>query len=69
MILQAFMDRLPLVAIGGIDAARAGEAVAAGAAGVAVVSAVMAAADPRAAARAIRESVDAALAARTEEGR
>ncbi|NHC44683.1 thiamine phosphate synthase [Motilibacter aurantiacus] len=61
-------NRLPVVAIGGIDAARAGEAVTAGAAGVAVVSAVMAAADPRAAARAVRESVDAALAAR-EEGR
>nr|WP_196791809.1 thiamine phosphate synthase [Motilibacter deserti] len=59
-------NRLPVVGIGGIDAARAGEVVAAGAAGVAVVSAVMAAADPRAAARAIRESVDAALAGRAE---
>jgi len=55
---------LPVVAIGGIDAARAGEAVRAGAAGVAVVSAVMASNDPRAAARALREAVDEALAER-----
>lgn len=55
---------LPVVAIGGIDAARASEAVRAGAAGVAVVSAILTAADPRAAARALRESVDDALSAR-----
>ncbi|MDI3317618.1 MAG: thiamine phosphate synthase [Bacillota bacterium] len=44
--------RLPVVAIGGVDAGRAREARAAGAAGVAVISAVMAAPDP---ARAVRE--------------
>ena len=41
---------LPLFAIGGIDAARAADARAAGADGVAVIRAVLAAADPRAAA-------------------
>lgn len=41
---------LPCVAIGGIDATNAHQAVAAGAAGVAVVSAICAAPDPRAAA-------------------
>lgn len=48
--------RLPVVAIGGIDAMAAAEAVAAGAAGVAVVASVVAARDPRAAAAAIRAS-------------
>ena len=41
----------PLIAIGGIDAARAAQALAAGAAGVAVISAVAAADDPEAAIR------------------
>jgi thiamine-phosphate pyrophosphorylase len=44
---------LPLVAIGGIDAGRAGALRAAGAAGAAVISAVADAGDPRAAARAL----------------
>jgi len=44
---------LPLVAIGGIDAARAAEVRAAGAAGIAVISAVAGAGDPVAAARAL----------------
>lgn len=44
---------LPLVAIGGIDAARAADVFAAGADGIAVVSAICAAADPRAAAAAL----------------
>jgi thiamine-phosphate pyrophosphorylase len=47
---------LPLVAIGGIDARGAREAIAAGARGVAVISAVADAADPQAA---TRELVDA----------
>ena len=51
---------LPLVAIGGIDAGNAGAAVAHGADGVAVVSAICAAADPEAAARDIRQAVEAA---------
>ena len=52
---------LPVVGIGGIDAVRAGEVVRAGGAGVAVVSAVVAVADPRAAARALRLAVDQAM--------
>ncbi len=49
--------RLPLVAIGGIQAENAGAVMQAGADGVAVVSAIMAAADPCAAARALRQQV------------
>jgi thiamine-phosphate pyrophosphorylase len=45
---------LPLVAIGGIHAGNAAEVTAAGADGLAVVSAIMAAADPCAAAKALR---------------
>jgi thiamine-phosphate pyrophosphorylase len=47
----------PLVAIGGIDAGNAASVMAAGAAGVAVISAVAAAADPEAAARALARAV------------
>lgn len=54
--------RMPAVAIGGLSAATAGEAVRAGAAGVAVVSAVCAAADPEAAAREIARAVREARA-------
>ncbi len=53
---------VPVVAIGGIHAGNAGGLVRAGAAGVAVVSAVMSAADPEAAARELRSVVDAARA-------
>ncbi|HSL12057.1 MAG TPA: thiamine phosphate synthase [Actinomycetota bacterium] len=53
---------LPVVAIGGIDAANVADAIAAGAAGVAVVSAVAAADDPVSAVRELRAAVDAALA-------
>ncbi|MDI3299348.1 MAG: thiamine phosphate synthase [Bacillota bacterium] len=53
------VTRLPVVAIGGVDARRAREARAAGAAGVAVISAVMAAPDP---ARAVRELLAAGRA-------
>jgi len=49
--------RLPLVAIGGIHAGNAAEVMAAGADGIAVVSAIMAAADPRAAAQALRATI------------
>ena len=51
---------VPVVAIGGITAETAGALVAAGAAGVAVVSAVCAAADPEAAARVVRRAVERA---------
>lgn len=48
---------LPLVAIGGIDATNAADAIRAGADGVAVVSAVVAARDPRAAASVLKNVV------------
>lgn len=51
---------IPVVGIGGIRAENAGEVIRAGAAGVAVVSAVMAAADPEAATRQLREAVERA---------
>jgi thiamine-phosphate pyrophosphorylase len=50
---------IPVVAIGGIDASNVGAVIDAGAGGVAVVSAILAAADPAAAARALRERIDA----------
>jgi len=54
----------PAVAIGGISLANAAQAIAAGADGIAVVSAICAAADPRSATVALRTIVDAALTAR-----
>ncbi len=51
--------RVPLVAIGGIHAGNAAEVIRAGADGVAVVSAVMAAEDPRAAAAGLLRAVTA----------
>lgn len=53
--------RLPVVAIGGIDADSAPRVVAAGAAGVAVISAVVARPDVAAAAADLRAAVDKAL--------
>jgi thiamine-phosphate pyrophosphorylase len=55
--------RIPWVAIGGIDAAGAAAVLAAGARAVAVVRAVSAAADPRAAARELHAAVAAAVVA------
>ena len=55
--------RLPVVAIGGIHAGNAGEVLRAGAAGVAVVSALMSAPDPARAARELRRIVRDARAA------
>ncbi|MDD8024873.1 MAG: thiamine phosphate synthase [Acidobacteriota bacterium] len=49
---------LPLVAIGGISAANAAAVLEAGADGLAVVSAIMAAADPEGAARGLRMLID-----------
>ena len=54
-------SELPIVAIGGLNAGNAGEAIRAGAQGVAVVSAICAASDPR---RATRELADVVRAAR-----
>ena len=48
--------RIPLVAIGGINLSNARQVIDAGASGVAVVSAIMAAASPRLAAEAIRRA-------------
>jgi thiamine-phosphate pyrophosphorylase len=53
-----------LLAQGGIEGARAGEAVRAGAHGVAVTGAILAAPDPAAAAAALRATLDAAARAR-----
>ncbi len=55
---------LPVAGIAGIDAGNAGEVIAAGANGVAVISALSLAPDPAAAARRLRAVVDAALAKR-----
>ena len=60
----AALVELPLVAIAGITRDTAAEVVAAGVGGIAVVSAVCAAPDPRAAAAELRAIVDRALAER-----
>jgi thiamine-phosphate pyrophosphorylase len=57
--VRALTD-LPIVAIGGLTAGTAGEAVRAGATGVAVISAIVSADDPALAAQQIRQAVDAA---------
>jgi thiamine-phosphate pyrophosphorylase len=54
------LSDLPLIAIGGIGAGNAADAIRAGADGIAVVSAIMAAADPEPAARELRAVIDAA---------
>ena len=59
--LRGFLG-IPLVAIGGVTAGNAAALIAAGADGVAVVSAICGAADPQAAARAIRRAVEEARA-------
>jgi thiamine-phosphate pyrophosphorylase len=59
--------KFPLCAIAGIDAGNAGAAIAAGADGVAVISALSLAEDPQAAARVLRSTVDHALAQRTRQ--
>jgi thiamine-phosphate pyrophosphorylase len=56
--------RLPLAGIAGIDATNAGEVIAAGADGIAVISALSLAPDPAAAALTLRGIVDAMLAKR-----
>ena len=56
--------RLPVLGIGGITAANAPGVIAAGATGVAVVTSVLAAADPRGAARALCDAVQHAWAGR-----
>jgi thiamine-phosphate pyrophosphorylase len=58
--LASHCEALPLIAIGGIDAAGARAARAAGADGVAVISAVAAASDPLAAVRELAAALEAA---------
>lgn len=59
--LFAAKPDLPVGAIAGINAQRAGEVVAVGADGVAVISAIFAAVDPAAATRELQSCVDSAL--------
>ncbi len=56
------LGSLPAVAIGGVTASNAAEAIRGGAAGVAVISAIFGAADPEQAARELRQIIDLALA-------
>jgi thiamine-phosphate pyrophosphorylase len=63
-VLRYRIGNFPTCAIAGITAANAGAAIAAGADGVAVISALSGAPDPRAAAHELRQVVDAALSAR-----
>jgi thiamine-phosphate pyrophosphorylase len=62
--LRRRAPQLPLVGIAGIDAGNAAAVIAAGADGVAVISALSLAPDPAAAARALRGIVDTMLAKR-----
>jgi len=62
------VTRLPVVAIGGIAPGRAAPCIAAGAAGVAVITAVTLAADVEDATRALRHEVEAARGGRRAEG-
>ena len=57
--VRALTD-LPIVAIGGIEASNAALAIAAGATGVSVISAIVGADDPESAARILRKAVDSA---------
>ncbi len=63
-VLRARAPEFPVGAIAGIDATNAGEVVAAGADGVAVISALSLAPDPAAAARRLRGIVDGSLSGR-----
>jgi thiamine-phosphate pyrophosphorylase len=60
-IFRRRAPKFPLCGIAGIDASNAGDTIAAGAAGVAVISALSLARDPRAAARELRGIVDTAI--------
>ncbi len=59
--MHARAPHLPAGAIAGIDESNAAAAIAAGADGIAVISALSLAAEPRAAARRLRAIVDAAM--------
>jgi thiamine-phosphate pyrophosphorylase len=62
--VRARDPKRPIAAIAGIDRTNAGDVIAAGADGIAVISALSTASDPAAAARALRAVVDQALARR-----
>ncbi len=62
--LRRRAPRLPVAGIAGIDAGNAAEVIGAGADGIAVISALSGAPDPAAAARILRDIVDAMLAKR-----
>jgi len=57
---------LPLVAVGGITAAKVSDVIKAGASGIAVISAIAAAADPKTAAEELAQALKDAWAAQTE---
>jgi thiamine-phosphate pyrophosphorylase len=63
-VLRRRAPDLPVCGIAGIEASNAGEVIAAGADGVAVISALSRVLDPETAARQLREIVDAVLAKR-----
>jgi thiamine-phosphate pyrophosphorylase len=63
-VLRARAPRLPIGAIAGIDETNAADVIAAGADGVAVISALSLAPDPREAARRLRDIVDREVARR-----
>jgi thiamine-phosphate pyrophosphorylase len=63
-VLKRRKAKMPVCGIAGVDATNAAEVIAAGADGVAVISALSLAADPAAAARTLRGIVDAALVKR-----
>jgi thiamine-phosphate pyrophosphorylase len=63
-VLRGRAPNIPVVGIAGIDAGNAAAVIAAGADGVAVISALSLAPDPEAAARALRAVVDGMLAKR-----
>ncbi|MGA3307953.1 MAG: thiamine phosphate synthase [Xanthobacteraceae bacterium] len=63
-VLRRRAEKLPLCGIAGIDESNAAAIIAAGADGVAVISALSLSPDPAAAARRLREIVDAVLAKR-----
>jgi thiamine-phosphate diphosphorylase len=66
-LARASAGPLPILAQGGIEASNAGACVHAGAAGVAVTGAILAAADPAQAAAALRRALDEAASARRAE--
>ena len=63
-IIRERKPGLPIGAIAGIDLSRAAPAIAAGADGIAVISAIFRQADPQGAARMLRKAVDKALETR-----